>query len=229
MIHGSCFVHLRAKFIRFPRSAITLSASCFAEAKIGNLSFESEAQISQFPDLCFSLTVFENVIIPSSVESFGSSCFLKAKIPNLTFEMESHLRQLGECCFQCCLLGSICLPKSIEIIGKFCFAGDKSHRSVIRSLEFEKPARLTEFPEDCFNRCSIGMIQIPGSVLVLRKNCFAQSEIKKLAFELDSKLETIEELCFSESSLLSICIPNSVQVVAENSFHSGIRVTRGLK
>jgi hypothetical protein len=171
---GKFFIDLvEAKVIRFyavtRRSAVVpntiriLGSCCFSWTQMESLGFESECQVKQIEESCFTQSSLKAICIPRSVEVIGKRAFSRCRgLEVLTFETQSKLKRLDDECFASCAFKSICIPGSIEIIGKSCF----SSCELLIDVTFETGSQLKVIDDNCFDGCPVRSIQLPHGIRV---------------------------------------------------------------
>lgn len=116
------------------------------------------------------------------------------------------------------------LEKHVRTLGKWCFSRHRSER-----FYFEEGSVLETIEEGAFYQSNFVEIEIPSTVVAVKRNCFAGrdqsvSKLKKIHFRAPSRLAMFAEEMFRGSALKSITIPSSVIELGAKCFKKSVRL-----
>jgi hypothetical protein len=212
------------KSICIPRSVESLGESCFEEAKIETLTFESGSQLREIEKECFDGCELTSVRIPRLVEVLSEGCFEFCRnLETFTFEPESMLRRIERFSLNDCPLKAISIPSHVEFIDGSAFSGVCFDSISVdpgnQRFSTNRDLLVDVIDWIAIRHFGVGTeVEIWKVVKVLGQFCFSSAKIEILTFENGSELTRIEEACFLHCSLRSIQIPASVEVIKESSF-----------
>lgn len=239
-----CFIMSRNKNILFRvvgehdvisiPSAVRIIQSLTYYHMLSNKEIVNFSEVTTDPDSALSrieLTALEgcyieNLRLPKSVEDISGVS--RKFVRNVEFEVGNPYFE----CFDDMICSSdstimrkyfgtckeFVIPCYIEKLGFRCFYKD----SFIEYVSFEEGSEVTEFPEEAFAESSVAHVDIPDSLRVMGKKCFAGCQIlENISFGEESQLETIGEGCFEMCEKLEkIEVPESVNEIQKSAFES---------
>ncbi|OAV75413.1 hypothetical protein Barb7_00973 [Bacteroidales bacterium Barb7] len=209
---------------------------------IGNRCFENvplesivlhEGLIS-IGDAAFRNCQIKILDIPNSVETMGTDCFADCTKLELV-RLSNKLKALPDSAFyNCTLLKSIDIPTSVKSIGNNCFQS-----CPLNFIGFSEG--LKTIGEAAFSGCPVIELEIPGSVEIVRTECFAActklesvkllSNVAVLSDRVFRNCSSLETVILSEglkifgagifeycTKLESIKLPSSLTILPEKAF-----------
>lgn len=179
---------------------ILVKESIYGCKSLESVSFSANTRLRRIEAQAFSKSILYSFNIPGSVEFVHPLAFDKCKISMITVDESSlHLRMLNGFLAtkdRNCLIryyGSeslVEIPKDAIEIGKYCFMSD----STLESVHFEAGSKVKSLGKRAFAETYIQTIRIPGSVELIKKECFADCEaLDLIVFEANPPPNEIEE------------------------------------
>jgi len=125
-------------------------------------------------------------------------------------EIMLFAEKLGESSFYNFIFESkIRLSKFTKIIDVACFRD-----SVIEEINI--PSSVVDIRKSAFRGCSIKSITLPKNLKIIRDRLFLEAQVKSI--DIPNSVEIIGEYAFFDSSIEKIKIPNSVRSIGECAF-----------
>ncbi|EAX91365.1 surface antigen BspA-like [Trichomonas vaginalis G3] len=169
------------------------------------------------------------IISRSCIEIYGNNendyCFLYSRetLKSFKFESNSQLTTIGKYAFyNCTKLQRIdlmsCTKLSIIKVRAFSFCTS--------ATELFLPEGLKSIESYSFSNIKIRSVQIPSTVIELKKNAFTKAEsLTSITFKEGSKLTSLVSDVFSHTSLIDFEVPESVQSISGAFIYKVISLT----
>lgn len=232
--------------ICFPASIKIIEKSAFANSDLRRVSFSKNSQLTIIEDKafkeCYGLKYFR---IPSSLEKIGKEVFFETHLISLSFPKDSKIKSIGPRSINA-YQKNLVFPVGFDSFNPNCLFYDRTTKKRIPKLELLNPKytygpgntiydgttlvfayqsnETVDIREDTEiigeNACcdiSIGSLEIPNKVKVIKKKAFMRSFI--MEFNLPNSLEIIERKAFSMMSTPFLEIPESVTSLAPDAFY----------
>ncbi len=187
--------------LEIPASVETIGEMAFGVCEnLNQVTFGANSQLKTIGDNAFWNCDITSIEIPASVVTIGDDAFNGCgNLSQVTFEANSQLKTIEQTAFCGCAITSIEIPASVKTIGAAAFGlcdnlsqvtfEENSQLTTIGGMAFylcssleniEIPAGVEIIGDGAFGGCAITSIEIPASVVIIRRMAFACDNLSQV-------------------------------------------------
>lgn len=209
-----------------PASVTVLHNSCFRGCtRLTEVKLEEGCLLERIEAYAFRKSALKSFEIPEKVSYIEGGCFAELS-PEFTVTLAPENKSLkieggmilstdGQTLFSVISSSqSVSIPGGVKIIGAFAVCDP-----AVQDLVFEEPVVVEEFGKSAFRNSGLVSIEIPPSVKVIQKKCFAEMlSLGKVTFAPNSGIVEVGERAFQKCKIQSISLPASIQKIGAFAF-----------
>ena len=237
---------------RIPSGVKEIGGYAFANCRgINKIELDEPGCLEAIGDGAFSGTAITEFTVPASVSKLGAAVFRGCKnLADVRFETGVRIERFGIRLFERCVaVESLVVPKSVRVLASKCLSrmiGGKTAGNVdvmgLKTLSFEKDAKLEVIQADVFYMLPITKIEIPDSLVELDEcNFFGCDFIEEFVIgagnsrlKWDSGLGVLtsikqvndyargsfeDKVHYARRNITQYEIPDTVKVITDSAFH----------
>lgn len=218
------------KKLQIPDNVKSIGSGCFESSAITEVTFGSDASITEIGESAFANSNLQRIKIPKSVKAIVSKCFTGCRsLRMVEFECNgSCLTSLGSEAFKESAISQLKIPKSVTAIENACFLNCRN----LASLSFEEGSELAHIMKDVFRGTALKSLTLPvnlediapSSVVGIENLTVPAGSTKLLLYKDEAGAPYLLkrgsdglELVVYLSQAQKITIPANVSVLGENS------------